>query len=465
MCDINCCCDTDCSAIEKKSFQYCGNSTSWGSSVYYCSSQLYKSNAAVGKVQTSSGSMCIMYNNNAHSGAYFKNPGPVPNDAVFTEQVNSVPNKYSLGPLVSDNPTYQSSTVDGIYKAGTPVQAQFLSSGSQVTGYLAQPRPDSMGLCTDSNPARFLESETTSCKRVFSEDTIEATCRTGGILDANYFVNDRLLIADVPGGVNPVPLTIRNIQCLDTTGETKNCTFSGSGSSNTTSPAIQYPQAVFDPVTNVCKNALTLLNYTIIYDDTSSSLSVKTVYVELVVSDVKGNVVTQTYSTYFISNTALNTDVVYSSSGSSGYIRGAPILAGTLTSSNGKDAMSFIPNILKGLTLPATNPVTGKCTGSTSLDFNYRIPVTFGEDILTGCVIELTTQDLMNNCSEIRKRVLEYQTGALFDDNEFKGGNTGFTHVGMFGGSSVDPSQWVPLSGTTPPSEFTAQAVKFVVKP
>jgi hypothetical protein len=71
----------------------------------------------------------------------------------------------------------------------------------------------------------------------------------------------------------------------------------------------------------------------------------------------------------------------------------------------------------------------------------------------------------MNNCSEIRKRVLEYQTGALFDDNEFKGGNTGFTHVGMFGSSSVDPSQWVPLSGTTPPSEFTAQAVKFVVKP
>ncbi|KAJ3045824.1 Tectonic-1 [Rhizophlyctis rosea] len=130
-------------------------------------------------------------------------------------------------------------------------------------------------------------------------------------------------------------------------------------------------------------------------------------------------------------------------SGNPGYILSAPILAGTLvtntTTTPPLTAISYIPNPSYGLTLPQDLYLPSasrfECPQSTS-PLSNQIPLTFGEDTLTGCTVWFTLDDLNSQCDAIRTRVYEVLVKGVKD----------LTHVGRFGDASWERAEeWVQI--------------------
>jgi hypothetical protein len=83
--------------------------------------------------------------------------------------------------------------------------------------------------------------------------------------------------------------------------------------------------------------------------------------------------------------------------------------------------------------------VTSSTEFGCSSDPLSRIPITFGEDSISGCTLFLSYQDMSSiGCQAVRSKVNAIQTnnGVLDSINQ----------VGMFGNSSVTKtSEWIPL--------------------
>lgn len=94
-------------------------------------------------------------------------------------------------------------------------------------------------------------------------------------------------------------------------------------------------------------------------------------------------------------------------------------------------AINYIPDPYLGITLikesydRETN--TLRCTSSTA-DYGNRVPVNFGEDIVSTCTLYLTLADLAAGCTALRKKIFDLQT--LTAKN--------IKYIGKFGNSSVD---------------------------
>lgn len=104
----------------------------------------------------------------------------------------------------------------------------------------------------------------------------------------------------------------------------------------------------------------------------------------------------------------------------------------TSTTDASLQAVQFSFDTFDRLTLPTMNPITQSCTGNTSADLPYRVPITFRQNIDTGCVLSYTLGDLTNNCANIRRAIWNMQLGPIHK----------MTHLGRWGNSS-----WSNLNG------------------
>ena len=141
-------------------------------------------------------------------------------------------------------------------------------------------------------------------------------------------------------------------------------------------------------------------------------------------------------------------------SGNPGYVLGSPVLAGTLTTSNGKSAITRYTDPLFQLSvLQDFLPLGGTQIGCpTATDKLNRLPVKFGENLVSYCTLYYTLAQLQqNNCGVIRQQVYGIQTLTA----------AGLNRVGKFGNASIlAEADWISIINQVP-SAVTGSKVCF----
>ncbi|KAF6111814.1 tectonic family member 3 [Phyllostomus discolor] len=191
-CDINCCCDRDCYLIHPRTvFSFClpgsVRSSSW---VCVDNSLIFRSNSPFpSRIFTDLNGIrqfCVHVNNSKLN--YFQELQKV-NASNFQALATEFGGK-------SFTPTFQAEPPPPFYRAGDPILTYF--SEWSLVGLLKQPAGlGAGGLCTESNPAGFLESRSTTCARFFKN--LANSCTLDPALDAASYYNFTVL--KVPGGM------------------------------------------------------------------------------------------------------------------------------------------------------------------------------------------------------------------------------------------------------------------------
>lgn len=85
-------------------------------------------------------------------------------------------------------------------------------------------------------------------------------------------------------------------------------------------------------------------------------------------------------------------------------------------------------------------------------DNDNRVPVTFGEDVATGCTLYQTYAQLTGGCAGIRQAIFNYQLGAF--------GNS-LDRVAKFGNASfLNSFDWIPIIKDIP-VELNSNQVRY----
>lgn len=440
-----CCCDPDCSSVERSLFQACLKSNPLDNQIEYCTLATVKINSAATNaiLKRSSSGSCVVFNNiDSNSGLVFSDPGNVGNDVTIWQLVSAQPFKFSLGSLLSDNSAF---TPPDVYLAGTPVFARYSKVGNAgALGVFSVPISlDGQGFCDNSSPALFLLDTNEKCSR-----KLTGKCTGGDVFDVNTYLQ-AIRFPSSPKSTDYIPISIRNFYCDDSfcclsNGALTSCNKQDDLTALHADPDnLAIPQPVL--VSGTCTNAFSGMNVTISYQVSDSQYSITGVTADLFFKSTSNDILQQEFSVWYVKADAT---VVFAKSGSPGYIIGAPVMAGTLVTASDNSAVDWSPGRLSGITLPTMRSDNNLCTGKTLSDLAYRVPVAFGEDLVTGCSLTYSFSDLTNNCAAIRSNIFDYQMGST---------NSLFNRIGRYGNSSVQNIQdWVELMNTVPDSTLTS---------
>ncbi|XP_057635889.1 tectonic-3 isoform X2 [Chionomys nivalis] len=203
-CDLNCCCDKDCNLLHPRTvFSFClpgsVRSSSW---VCVDHSLIFRSNSPFpSRVLTDSSGIaqfCVRVNNSKLN--YFQKL-----QTVNATNFQALAAEFGGQSFASTSETQPPSP---FYRAGDPILTYYPSWS--VVSSLRQPAAvGAGGLCTENNPAGFLESKSTTCTRFFRD--MASSCTSEPALDAATYFNFTVL--KVPRGMTDlqntkVPVTL-----------------------------------------------------------------------------------------------------------------------------------------------------------------------------------------------------------------------------------------------------------------
>ncbi|KAH0504480.1 Tectonic-3 [Microtus ochrogaster] len=185
-CDLNCCCDKDCDLLHPRTvFSFClpgsVRSSSW---VCVDHSLIFRSNSPFpSRVLTDSSGIaqfCVHVNNSKLN--YFQKL-----QTVNATNFEALAAEFGGQSFVSTSETQPPSP---FYRAGDPILTYYPSWS--VVSSLRQPAAvGAGGLCTEINPAGFLESKSTTCTRFFRD--LASSCTSEPALDAATYYNFSVL--------------------------------------------------------------------------------------------------------------------------------------------------------------------------------------------------------------------------------------------------------------------------------
>nr|XP_044988117.1 tectonic-1 isoform X2 [Jaculus jaculus] len=207
-CDVNCCCDPDCSSVDFSVFSACSVPVVMGDS-QFCSQKaaIYSLNLTADPPQRVfklidqiNPSIFCIHISNYKPALSFTNP-EVPNESNFDQFIRA-----SDGFTVNtDSDVSFTATLDAPhaarYEYGVPLQIANASSGL----FLRFPSPLTSSLCTDSSPAAFLVSQAVECSRRIDIEH----CEEIEALSMAYYSSPAIL--RVPNSSTQVPITIQSI--------------------------------------------------------------------------------------------------------------------------------------------------------------------------------------------------------------------------------------------------------------
>ena len=253
------------------------------------------------------------------------------------------------------------------------------------------PSPGPFGLCSSSEPVQFLvSSSSVTCQVLLNVSS-----------DCTSMSFDRYIKNTIISGITP-----------DVTRVFKKSDYK----------LTELTEKKFTTSSTNCKctNAVVQANYTVF---STNQRTIDKIEVELVIADFESclfNYYEQTHQVRFLTNTSS----IFTRSGNPGYQIGRPVLSGIVISETN---VSYYEN---GFKVPGVD-AAGQCTP----DSWYQSPVlTFGEDLVVNCYIELTFKELSDLCD-----------GDLLEPELFFDG-TLVSHLGKFG--KIDPSyedDWVEI--------------------
>ncbi|XP_072165001.1 tectonic-1-like [Diadema setosum] len=462
-CDVNCCCDPDCTSADISTFSQCEDQTYVVESrVCLRSTVVYSTNAPPEQVDVTDPSLfCIATDNNADRNYY-----SVPEEVETVERFYELSEKY--GDTSYQQPSDSNDTYSDFYKSGDTIYTLY---ETLALGQLGLPQGLVSDICDDNNPAAYLYAATSVCTRKLT--SLSRDCENQPFLSARtYYSGFKFIPTPQFLQDNPLPppvLVNLTTPSLITTGS---ATTDSSFVSNATTalpqpgPTTEFPgygfydnpelvnisvqlpimcRIEFDfvvdcnytvdeiPVpfynssTDTCDNVVTEVKYIITHNATNG---IETVDVGLTLRSLTSSdtMPSQTFSTEFVK---LGETDTFPRSGNPGYVIGQPLVAGNLVQLDGSilEAISLSSDPTNWLTV-----VRSSADGSCLTDTDSRIPVTFGENLRSGCTIQVSYNNISDICGFIQSVAL----------NALSGNQPGY--VATFGNSQPEVlGDWVEI--------------------
>ncbi|NXW66153.1 TECT1 protein, partial [Eurystomus gularis] len=413
-CDVNCCCDPDCSAAEFSLFTTCSVPIVTGDS------RLCSQKAAVYSLDVEANpperifeltdqvnpSIFCIHATNYKQALSFRSP-EMPTSENFDQLLKQFgrasfraePDSWKMNTDAQNpdaNKTHR-------YEHGVPVQT--------VDAFLRLPSPVVSSWCSDANPAGFLVNQATKCTRSVSVEE----CSNVEAVSMLFYMNSSILV--VPKSSQTVNITVRSVVVQSLNG--MRTLLNGSD-------VLRLPM-LWD---ELCINIVLGVSYHITYTDAGE-------IIEAAASFVLGAINKEALSiqqSFEISFTQVNTEPV-PLSGNPGYVVGLPVRAG------------FRP---QGYPFPMEIPFAEFCIQNTnkygqltvlqstsSQDClaarGARTPVLFGYNMISGCKLRITAA---MKCQPLAQTLLDLLKGQSFPE-----------YVASFGNSQAqDVLDWVPIT-------------------
>lgn len=399
--------------------------------------------------------LCVHTDNNPDQGPTYSTIAAANSTAQFQQLRARTPAVTTYQTLTGSSPT----PVQG-YQQGDPILTA--SSESSLAGILSLPVA-SAGGCFDQAPVLYLMNQQNSCPRYISS----ATCAAQSYLDAQHYLSVGIDASRVAGQTLDHcwrPAGVLRSPSVDNSSLAQRCsaTLTCMSSSHIVQPqtlddAILFslselnqqiaappesdavacdlaapglpPQPALSAGDNMCRNVLLSLEYVLRWRG-SEVLSVAT-------SVVLGQVMLETtlqqrFSVRYESVADTSTDVcsqgssVTELSGNPGYVLGRPLLHGELSSMD-SNTITINSTRLSVWTAPSTS--RSLCGKSGHRD------VQFGHDILSGCLLQISLDDIRERCDILRQQVLVIQEQLV-----------SATHVSSSGSSSTSSTaDWIEI--------------------
>ncbi|KAG7163571.1 B9 domain-containing protein 2-like [Homarus americanus] len=425
-CDINCCCDEDCSADDRRVFSHCQMRPQDVLDSRYCfQKQIIFSNHTEYKVEyMQNGVLCIVTDNMPQRTTYTTVKG-----ATTIEEYKQLKRNERHFPWESTNQVVEFEVAP--YTAGSLIWAV------NEEGYLFNIGiPDSVigNECETMESLHFLEDTRSSCNRVFHY--VSEECETNMIFNAINFLSF-FVVAD-PSTFNKNSSTVSPSEPIETTSSVPptSTALTDTLEKNTTElpnldETMNYTakeQTSAKLIKTNEQNGNRLRNF----DELNVKIPVPPDFGNLFedqllpvkvflcqgITDVQAKVYFTNVTdvmTHFTNNFGVEYiwassehDVIFKRSGHPGYIIGKPILLGKLVTNvteegDLKEAIYLDTDPRQWLTMLAPGR-EGRC--------DSRSQVTFGEEMRTGCIIQLKQEDF-SDCQLLQHQFLKLLLGHI----------------------------------------------------
>ncbi|XP_052215238.1 tectonic-3-like isoform X2 [Dreissena polymorpha] len=484
-CDINCCCDDNCTPDDRKAFVCDPVSVIIDDKLCYQENIFVFSNSPANT--TSDGGLFCIYFDNYSKRNFYLDPDFILDIPSFNSYVNRYAKTSIQGPITVVEPTYD---LNSFYKAGDPVYIVF---PNQARGEFVLPKSLTSSVCSDQNALPYLQAITSQCTRIVNSLTANTCTQTASLSAASYHDGFRVVMTPglfgyvvngtfigisttaapvttvatttpsnetttTPPTTTPAPPTTVNPNLIQTlynnpytlqinaTARPHLCQLSDGSLVTCNFTAPRTP--AFNASTSTCNNVVQEVRYFI---TTIGTFGISAVQAQFVFRDVTQNnfPLTQTYS---VAYTTLSDTTPLARSGNPGYVIGKPIRYGTLNETTGLDGAKnqeiLESSVEEGLTIVRAS-VTGMCETSTA----SRIPLRFGENMRTGCFIRLNLTSINQQiCQNIQELIVQTLEGV-----NARGPNR---YVATFGNTNTNKTgDWVRIIESNRPAPTEANGV------
>ncbi|XP_035870628.1 tectonic-1 [Phyllostomus discolor] len=406
-CDVNCCCDPDCSSTDFSVFSGCSIPVVTGDS-QFCSQKAatYSLNFTANPpqrvfkiVDQINPSIFCIHITNYKPALSFINP-EVPDENSFDKLMKTFAG-FSLSAEADVSFTDESDAANTPkYEYGVVLRTS--------DSFLRFPSPLTSSLCTDNNPAAFLVNQAVKCTRRINLEQCEATDALG----MAYYSSPQIL--RVPNSQTKVPITVRSVilQSLNNT-------------LTRLDGADVWTQALVDAgAVKICTHVVLEVKYRLTYTDAGEITKADLSLLLGTVSDA-AIPLQQKFEIRFIQQ---NTKPV-PLSGNPGYVVGLPLVAG-FQPRKGSGIVQTVNRYGQLTTLRST--AEQDCLAVEGV----RAPVLFGYNVQSGCKLRLTRAV---TCPLVVEKVTRLLKGQGFPD-----------YVAPFGNSPAqDVLDWVPIRFVT----------------
>ncbi|NWR67702.1 TECT1 protein, partial [Bucorvus abyssinicus] len=407
-CDVNCCCDPDCSAAEFSLFTTCSVPIVTGDSrlcsqkaaVYSLDVKTNPPERIFKLIDQVNPSVFCIHATNYKQALSFPSPD-MPTSENFDQLLkrfgsgsfSAEPDSWDMNPD-TENPSDANET--SRYEYGVPVQT--------VDAFLRLPSPVVSSWCSDANPAGFLVNQATKCTRSVSMEK----CDTIQALSMLFYINSSIL-AKCHEFVFQVNITVRSIAVQS---------LNGMWTLPHGSDALRLPM-ILDAL---CINIVLGVTYHITYTDAGE-------IIEAAAAFVLGAINKETLSiqqSFEISFTQANTEPV-ALSGNPGYVVGLPVRAGF------RPQRYPFPGEINTNKYGQLTILQSTSSQDCLAAQGARAPVLFGYNMISGCTLRITAA---TKCQPLTQTLLDLLKGQNFPE-----------YVASFGNSQdQDVLDWVPIT-------------------
>ena len=390
VCEIDCCCDSDCSSNDAATFLFCiGDSFNASNQLCVHDQVVFYNNPNIVSQLRQDDLFCIVENSFSERN-FYTSPSCLTGAAASC--FNNLLTRFRF---VSPSTSIPASL--DVYRAGDSIITQYLSTAQ---GILSTPGPGVNNVCTESNPVHHFYPRTTLCNRLISN--LSTACEEESALDYSSYTSFKVFSRPNMTAANPLDVTST---CL----------------SNGASVMCDIPQFIGTS----CTNAVLSLSYLVTSNDFNEIQSTEATFT--IASITQDDLpLTQSFTVMFQTLTT-NASSAVSKSGNPGYLVGKPLLTALVLSTGDPSFNSEVFLI--------TPDSRGYCTG-----LNVKLPLRFQQNQRSGCLVNVST-----DCADLQLTIRNELDRLLFNS----GASVYLALYGNANTNAFNANEWLLLEPGT----------------